>query len=199
MRTDERERPVALTPSQRAVFDYLVAREATPHRVSPSGQHGWVAYTSSGGGAGADPGTVEFRKTRAFAECELHDTAFRTTDGQQWELLLRAWQRPGGDWVAEPIGGGGGGQPRRPRPWVNFAATWGGTLFAAGGEIIGDGCEQARLVRLTFADGTAVQDGTDHGVVLFFVPHAVPFPASVRILGQDGTVLADYEEFGEFA
>ncbi|HEY2307960.1 MAG TPA: hypothetical protein VGI05_18980 [Streptosporangiaceae bacterium] len=190
---------MALAPSQQAVFDYLVAGPGVQHRVSPPDQRGWVAFTSSGGGADADPGTVEFRKTRGFGDCELHYAAFRTTGGQEQWLLSRTWRRPGGDWAAGPIGGGGGGHPARRRPWVNFAAMWGDALFAGGGEVTGDGCEQAHLVRLTFADGTAVQDGADQGVVLFFVPRAVTFPASVQILGRDGTVLAAYEEFAEFA
>jgi hypothetical protein len=119
---------MALTLSQQAAFDYLIAGPGVHHRVSPPGQRGWVAFTSSGGG-GADPGTVEFRKTRGFGDCELHYAAFRTTGGQEQWLLSRTWRRPGGDWAAR----------------------------------------------------------------------AVTFPASVQILGRDGTVLAAYEEFAEFA
>jgi hypothetical protein len=75
---------------------------------------------------------------------------------------------------AEPIGGGGGGQPYRSRPWVNFAAGWNAHLFAAGGHVTGQGAEAACLVRLTFADGTTIEDTVDNGVVLFFTSPGCP-------------------------
>ena len=84
-------------------------------------------------------------------------------------------------------------------PWVNFAAGGNALQFAAGGHVTGQGAEAARLVRLTSADGTAIEDTTDDGVVLFSASPDVRFPARVEILGTAGNVLAEYEEFAEFA
>ena len=70
-------------------------------------------------------------------------------------------------------------------------------MFAAGGQVIGDGAEAAHLVRLTFADETALADLVDNGVVLFFASPGVAFPARVEILGRTGDVLAEYDEFND--
>ncbi|HEY6277651.1 MAG TPA: hypothetical protein VIX86_15105 [Streptosporangiaceae bacterium] len=79
---------------------------------------------------------------------------------------------------------------------MNFAAQWNAELFAAGGHVIGAGADQARLVRLVFADGTELADSVDNGVVLFFTVPGVAFPARVTIVGGESDALADYEEFG---
>ena len=112
-------------------------------------------------------------------------------------MLVRAWQQPDGTWVADPIGGGGGADPYRTRPWVNFAATWNAQMFAAGGNVTGHDAEAAHLVRLTFADGTAIEDTVDNRVVLFFTTPGVTFPARAEILDTAGDVLAEYDEFND--
>lgn len=111
-------------------------------------------------------------------------------------MLVRTWQGPRGVWVAAPIGGGGP-DPHRARPWVNVAAQWSATMFAAGGRVIGEGAGSAHLVRLAFADGTALEDVVENGVVLFFTTPGVAFPARAEIRSAAGDVLADYQEFGD--
>jgi hypothetical protein len=143
------------------------------------------------------PATVRFRKSRAFPGCQLHQAEFATRGGQPQHILVRTWQEPDGSWVADPIGGGAGAGPHRTRPWVNFAAGWNTDLFAAGGQVIGDGAQAARLVRLTFADGTALADTVDNGVVLFCASPGVALPATVQILGGAVDVLAEYDEFSD--
>jgi len=166
---------MALTEAEQAVVDHLSAEP------------------------GADPATVGFRRTRAFPGCQLHEVEFRTRAGQPRTSLVRTWQDPDGGWQVSRLGGGGGGHPYRSRPWVNFAAALGTEMFAAGGEVIGDGAAQAALVRLTFADGTAFEDQVAGGVVLFFAGHGIACPALVEIRSSEGAVLASYEEFTEFA
>jgi hypothetical protein len=63
--------------------------------------------------------------------------------------------------------------------------------------VTGQGAEAAHLVRLTFADGTAIDDVVENGVVLFFTTPGVAFPARVEILSAAGDVLADYDEFDD--
>jgi len=65
--------------------------------------------------------------------------------------------------------------------------------------VIGPGAEAACLVRLTFADGTTLEDTADDNVVLFFASPGVSLPASVKILDTRGDKLAEYAEFTEFA
>jgi hypothetical protein len=190
---------MSLTAAQQAAFDHLVARPGPVTWASPPSPGGWMALTRGSGGAGADPATVRFVKSRAFPSCQLHEADFATRDGQARHMLLRTWQQPDGSWAAGPIGGGGGGEPHRSRPWVNFAAGWNAHLFAAGGHVTGQSAEAARLVRLTFADGTTIEDTVDNGVVLFFASPGVTFPARVEILDTAGNALAGYDEFAEFA
>lgn len=185
------------TGAEQAVCDHLAATPGPVTWVSPPSPGGWAASARSGGGAGADPATIRFRKSRAFPGCQLHDVHFITRDGRPQEMLARTWQEPDGSWVAAPIGGGDGRGPYRSRPWVNFAAQWNAQLFAAGGHVTGQRAGAAHLVRLTFADGTALEDLVDNGVALFFASPGVAFPARVEILDAAGDVLAEYDEFND--
>ena len=101
--------------------------------------------------------------------------------------------------VALPIGGGArGGHPYRSTPWVNFAAQWNDQLFAAGGEVVGEGSEAARHVRMRFVDGTQVEDDVSDGIVLFFMPHGVIFPATVDIFDANRALLSSHSHFEQF-
>jgi hypothetical protein len=184
-----------LTAAEQAVVDHLTAGPGPVTWIGPRSPGGWVASTRGGGGLGADPATIRFRKTRAFADCQLHEVEFTGRDGRQERWLVRTWQGPGGSWMADPIGGGSGAGPYRSKPWVNFAAQWGADRFAAGGEVIGQGAEAAHLVRLVFADGTRLEDELENGIVLFLASPGVPFPAAVEILNESGEVLSEYNEF----
>ena len=68
-----------------------------------------------------------------------------------------------------------------------------------GREAIGDGAEQAGLVRLTFTGGTTIEDTVDNGVVLFATSPGPESRARVEILSGAGAVLAEYDEFDNFA
>jgi hypothetical protein len=188
---------MSLSAAEQAVVDHLVAGPGRVTWVSPPSPGGWVASAQTGGGEDADPVTIRFRKSRAFPGCQLHEVDFVTRDRRPQHMLARTWQEPDGSWVAAPIGGGGGRQPYRSRPWVNFAAQWNAQLFAAGGHVTGQGAEAARLVRLTFADETTIEDVADNGIVLFFTTPGVTFPARVEILSATGDVLAEYDEFND--
>ena len=186
-----------LTSAEQAIVDHLAAEPGSVTWASPASPGGWVASVRSGGGEGANPATVRFRKSRTFASCQLHEVEYATRSGRPQRMLVRTWQKPGGSWVADPIGGGGGPDPYRPRPWFNFAAQWSTDLFAAGGRVTGEGSEPARLVRLTFADGTILEDVVHNSVVLFFASPGVTFPATVQILNAADDILASYQEFND--
>jgi hypothetical protein len=191
---------VAWTPAEQAAADHLAAEPGPLLSAGPAGPGGWVASVRAGGGEDADLATVQFRKTRVFPACQLHFAVFATRGGSPRTAVLRTWQQPAGTWAADPIGGGGGGPgPHRDKPWVNCTAQSGTDLFAGGGEVIGDGADQAAVVRLTFTSGTAIEDTVDDGVVLFATSPGPRSPARVQILSGAGTVLAEYDEFGKFA
>ena len=188
---------MSLTEAEQAVAEYLAAEPGPVTWTGPPGPSGWAATIRSGGGEGADPATVRFGKSRAFPGCQLHQVEFTNHDGHPQRLLVRTWQQADGTWVADPIGGGGGADPYRARPWANFAAAWSADLFAAGGTVTGNGAEAAHLVRLTFANGTSIEDQVHNGVVLFYTSPGVAFPASVEISTSTGDVLAAYDEFND--
>lgn len=158
-----------------------------------------MASIRYGGGERADPATVQFVNSRAFPSCQLHYVEFATHESRHQHMLVRTWQQAGGSWVAEPIGGGSGPAPRRPRPWVNFAAQRSVHQFAAGGQVTGDGAETTGLVRLTFANRTAFTDRVHNGTVLFYASPGVAFPANVEIMTATGDILAEYDEFNDVA
>jgi len=146
----------------------------------------------------ADPDTIEFQKVRLLATCEMHQVAFTNHREYRMEYIIRTWRTPGGTWVVAPIGGGSRGPSRRQEPWVNFTAGWGDDGFTAGGRVEGIGSEQSHLVRLTFADGLILTDTVDDGIVLFFEPRAVSFPADVQIEDVQASLIASYKEFDQF-
>ncbi|MGH3191171.1 MAG: hypothetical protein ACRDOL_28790 [Streptosporangiaceae bacterium] len=188
---------MTLTQPEQAVFDHLIAEPGPVIEASPPSPCGWVASTRYGGGEGADPATIRFLKTRVFPSCQLHAVIFTTREGSPRSAVLRTWQEPDGGWTVGPIGGGGGPGPYRSRPWVNFTAQFRTGLFAAGGEVIGEGAGHAHLVRLTFADGLVIEDTVHNGVVLFFASPATESRVGVEILSAAGTVLAAYDEFAD--
>lgn len=185
------------TEAQQAIRAHLVKAPGVTTTGGTGG--GWTSSIVVGGGTGADPATIVFQKTRVLPTCQLRQVAFTGHRGLPMELVIRTWQEPDGSWVVAPVGGGSGKGPRRPRPWVNFAAQFGAQAFTAGGNVEGTGSDQASSVRLTFADGLTAEDTVDNGKVLFFEPCQVALPAEVEILDERGGQLAKYTAFDGFS
>ena len=190
------EEAVALAETDvgEAIVATLVREPGVPI-TSETGGSGWTASVGSGGGPGADPATIVFQKTRTLPTCQMHSVAFTNNRGIPVEWVIRTWQKSDLSWVVAPVGGGGGHAPLRTKPWVNFSAQFGPEHFAAGGHVEGSGSEQAVKVRLIFTDGFTLEDGVDAGIVLFFEPRSLLFPANVEILDQHGGLLTRYKEF----
>ena len=156
--------------SRQVIADHLASPPAESRRRRPrTGQRGWtsVVHVGDRGGEGADRATIHFAKTKVFPPCQLHQVSFVDWAGRSMNLLVRTWQDDDGEWRVAPCGGGGGGHPRRSRPWVNFAARFGPDAFTGGGRVVGEGAERARVVRLTFANAVVVEDTVEGGVVLY--------------------------------
>jgi hypothetical protein len=185
---------------QKAIVAHLVKEPGVTTSVSQTGATGWTSSTVAGGGPGADPSTIVFERTRVLPTCHMHSVSFTSHRGLAEVLVIRTWQEPDGSWTIAPLGGGGrgGGPSRRPKPWVNFTAGSGPHGFAAGGDVEGMGSDQVRTVRLTFADGLVMEDAVENGIVLFFEPRGVTFPADAEILDAQGGRLARYKAFDGF-
>lgn len=166
--------------AQQAVRDHLLRRE------DPGTSRAFAV---------ADPATISFRKSRSFPSCLLHAVTYVGGLGIEVAAVIRT--RPDGDrsWLVHSMGGGGTDGPSPPRPWFNFAGGFSAHEFAAGGEVVGRGSDDAQVVRFTFANGVTAEDTLDDGIGLFFAPdHVVP-PARVEIFDERGATLADYGEF----
>ena len=186
---------VAKTEAEKAIVVYLVKQ---PHVTSagPIGPSGWTSSTGIGG-PGADPSTIEFQMTRTLPTCQMHSVSFTNHRGIPMGLIVRTWQNPDGSCVVAPVGGGSPGRSRRTKPWVNFTAGFDAGGFTAGGHVEGTRSDEARMVRLTFADGFVLEDAVDNGIVLFFEPRGVIFPADAEIFDDGGRRLANYKAFDD--
>ena len=184
---------LAKTDVEEAIVETLVREPGVPI-TSETGGKGWTASVGSGGGLGADPATIVFQKARILPTCQMHSVAFTNNRGIPVEWVIRTCQKSDRSWVVAPVGGGGHA-PLRTNPWVNFAAQWGPEHFAAGGHVEGSGSEQAVKVRLIFVDGFMPEDSVDAGIVLFFEPRSLAFPADVELLDEHGGLLTKYKEF----
>jgi hypothetical protein len=162
---------------------------------------GWTSSTHYGGGPGADPATIQFVKTRTFPSCQMHYVRFTNRFRKiPCVSVIRTWREEGGRVSVGPLGGGGADEPAREDPWVNMTAGWTANRFMGGGSVIGDGAENASLVRLTFTNGAVADDTVENGVVLFVLePVEVVMPAVVTVLDATGTALVTYQEFEGFA
>jgi hypothetical protein len=186
-----------VTLAEAAIEEAIVAtlmREPGVPTASKRAGNGWTASVAGGGGPGADPATIEFQKTRILPTCQMHSVAFTNNRGIPVEWVIRTWQNSDRSWVVAPVGGGGHA-PLRTKPWVNSAAQFGPDHFAAGGHVEGSVSEQAVKVRLIFTDGFTLEDSVDAGIVLFFEPRSLVFPADVEIIDEHGGLLTKYKEF----
>ena len=119
-------------------------------------------------------------------------------EGTTMEVVIRTWEQLDGSCGVASVGGGSGPGPARSKPWVNFTAGSGPGGFSAGGRVEGTGSDRAHTVSLVFADGFIMEDVVDHGIVLFFEPAGVVFPAALEITDSAGSTLAAYTAFDEF-
>ena len=188
---------MSLTEAEQAVFDHVTSEPGPVTWTGPRSQGGWQASTEGPGGAGADPATVRFRKSRVLSGRQLHMVDFDGGDGRPRHAIVLTWQGPRGAWLVAPAGGGSGLAPCQRDSWVNFNAQWNADMFAAGGHVLGHEAESAHLVRLTFADGTVLEDTVENKVVLFFTEPGVAFPARAEIRNAAGDLLAEYDAFAD--
>lgn len=181
-------------------------RQAIVERLSePRGQlisqsarspGGWQSSIREAGGEDADPRSIRFLKERAVPGHQLYYVVFNTRAGEQRQFVVGVMQQADGNWDVRGSAGGGGGDPVREHPWINFGAWGWPRFFSGGGKVIGAGSERATHARLRFADGTTLEDVIDAGIVLFMSDGPVRMPVTVEILDQTGAMLTTYQALG---
>jgi hypothetical protein len=184
----------SVSPEQ-VIRDYLSASSVLVASQPASGTSGWQSETSVGG-LDARPETIQFGKMRALARRQVHAVTFTTQAGRRMRFICCVRQDGVGAWqFAGGAGGGADSGPHRGYPWVNLGG--GGWLqqFYAGGQVLEEGAEVAR-VRLRAANGTVLEDTVEDGVVLFLTDDAVQMPVAAELLDGSGHVLSQHIAMG---
>jgi len=148
-----------------------------------------------GGGMGARPASVRFLKERSILHRQVHAVTFEDEAGQQWDYVCYVAQDAKGRWHFESGGGGGTGgdikcYPARS-PWANLAGGGWEDRFWAGGHVIDNGLDVAR-VRLTGSNGQVLEDTVDDGLVLFVTDQKVRVPVQIELYNRSGEVVGKH-------
>jgi len=179
-----------------AVLAHLARPRAKPVWQSAPSPGGWRGAISRGGGFNADSTTVRFVKQRGIPGHELYAVAFADRDGRNYRIVVGVVQGADGGWEVKGLAGGGGSDPPRDKPWVNFCGWGWPQSFCGGGWVTGSGSETAARVRLQFREGPIFEDTIDSGVVLLITDAHVNVPATAVILDANGSLLATQSAFG---
>jgi hypothetical protein len=180
---------------RQAIIEHLSAPRGDLISQSLPTPGGWRSSIHRPGGEDADPDSISFVKERGVPGRHLHFVRFKTRAGELRRFVVGVVQQPDGHWQVRGCAGGGGGDPPRDRPWINFGAWGWPRFFYGGGSVIGTESERAALARLRFADGTSLEDSVDAGGVLFMTEAPVRLPVTVEILYGTGSVLERYKAF----
>lgn len=165
--------------------------------VTGEAADGWRSgFVTGGPPSSAKPESVKFITERHGTNHVLFAVTYTDNAGLEHLDIAGVRQQPDGSWIDSGSAGGSGSSPDRDRPWINLAGWWTDELLCAGGEVSGRGSEHARRVRLTFEDGTNVEDEIEQRVALFLVEHAVQLPAVADLLAADGDVLNTHTVLG---
>src|SRR3984893_778053 len=179
---------------RQAIVAQLAQPRGKPLWQSAPSPGGWRRAISRGGGHDADPDTMRFVKQRGIPGHELHAVAFADRDGRNYRFLVGVVRDASG-WEVKGIAGGGGGDPPRDQPWINFCGWGWPRSFRGGGWVIGNGSRAAARVRLHFRRGPMLEDTVDDGVALLIADARVDVPATAEILDAKGSLLTSHSAF----
>jgi len=144
---------------------------------------------------GADVATLRFLKERGIPKRQAHAVTFDTTEGRRMRYTCYLAQDDDGNWrVQGGSGGGADGSPVRATPWVNPGGGGWPANFFAGGVVLDNGLDAAR-VRLIAANGTTMEDTVDAGVVLFVTDQRVELPLQAELYDQSGQLIGRHSAF----
>jgi hypothetical protein len=180
---------------RQAIVAQLAQPRGKPLWQSAPSPGGWRRAISRGLGHDADPDTVRFVKHRGIPGQELHAVAFADRDGRNYRYLVGVVQDAKGGWQVKGLAGGGGNDPPRDQPWVNFCGWGWPRSFRGGGWVSGSGSSAAARVRLQFRRGPMLEDTVDDGVVLLIADAHIDMPATAEILDARGSLLASHSAF----
>jgi hypothetical protein len=159
-----------------------------------------AAAMSAGNAFDADIATVRCLKQRSSGSRRVYFVTFdgsipaRRAELHSFDYVVAVHRDKDGGWRAIGAAGGAGGLPPRPSPWINLAGGSGGDHFYAGGRIDNAGVDIKR-VRLSFADGVALEDDAENGVALFITDGPVSMPAAAELYDSAGERVARNSAF----
>lgn len=159
-----------------------------------------TAIVSGGNAFDADIATVRCLKQRSSGRGRVYFVTFdgsipaRGSEIHSFDYVVALDRDKDGGWRTIGAAGGARSLPPRPSPWINLAGGNGGGHFYAGGRV-----DNARIevcgVRLSFADGIALEDDVENGVALFITDGPVSMPAAAELYDSHGDRVARHSAF----
>lgn len=105
------------SPDAEASVAAYLSSAPGPRKERPAAAPGGVdAVVQHGGGQGAVPSSIRFRRDRALGACHIYAVSFSTGEGPPWLMIVRAFQGPDSTWVVAPLPGARTPGRRRPGP-----------------------------------------------------------------------------------
>ena len=149
------------------------------------------------GGFGAREETVKFLKERHSGRRMAQAISFETVSGRKMQMICYLLQNVQGEWKFSGAAGGEGDQiaPARNYPSVDLGGGGWPDYFFAGGSVIGQGHDIAR-VRLVTGNGIILEDRVEDGLVLFVTEEVVTLPVKAELYDQAGTLVGSHGVLG---
>jgi len=182
----------SMNPEQ-ALRDYLSAPSVTINARPAPGTVGWQAAEFTGG-LDAKPETIRVIKMRATPQRRVYAVSFETQAGRRMRSTCSVRQDDAGQWHFVAASGADGSPPR-PQPWVNLGGGGWPRQFFAGGDVLANGLDVAR-VRLKAANGTEMEDAVEEGVVVFATDDEVRMPVDAELVDRSGNVVGRHRAMG---
>jgi len=179
---------------KQAIIAYLTAPAViTSDRDTGGGRR---AITSTGG-MDARAETFQFGKQRSIPRRIVQHVFYENTQGMKMSCTCELMQNDDGEWQFGGYSGGSAGGREaliREHPWANLGGGgWPGRFFA-GGYVVNNGLDIAR-VRLIADNGTILEDTVDDGYVLFLTDEQVGIPLQAELYDQEGKLIASHSAF----
>jgi hypothetical protein len=187
------EKEMATSDFRQVIIDHLSVPAVTVSDKPSDG--GWRAIVTRGG-MGARSETIQFGKQRSITGKIVQLVTFEDMQGMKKNFTYYLVQDDEGMWKFAGGAGGSddGGKIVREYPWANLGGGGWPDNFYAGGHVIDNELDIAR-VRLVAKNGTVLEDNVQDGIVLFVTDARVELPLWAELYDREDKLVASHEVF----